>query len=173
MKYHNLLLGSALAILCGSALAGEVQRTTKANASVSSSCKFTTLNDIDFGNYDIAGAQQTQDLHAESTMSIQCTQGSNFSVYVSGGYNHRPFSPDGAPDRRMKSGTNYLSYQVYINPERTTIWTTNTHGLDRFWHGTSASSLDPMSKTMYMTLMAGQDVPSGTYVDTMTVHLLF
>jgi spore coat protein U-like protein len=71
--------------------------------------------------------------------------------------------------RRMIKGTEPLTYNLYLNAARTTIWGDGTGGTSRY------SDPNPPNKdtivTIYGRVPAGQDVTAGAYTDTVTATI--
>jgi spore coat protein U-like protein len=76
--------------------------------------------------------------------------------------------------RRMVSGANQLSYQIYDDSGRTTIWGDGTAGTGFISNSYLLSVLNP-SRTdhfpVYVSAPGSQNVKAGTYQDTITVTL--
>jgi spore coat protein U-like protein len=69
----------------------------------------------------------------------------------------------------MLSGTaDYLSYQLYSDSGLTTVWG-NTSGTGVGVTGTGAA----VSTTVYGSVAAGQNVPTGSYADTVAATVTF
>jgi spore coat protein U-like protein len=66
----------------------------------------------------------------------------------------------------MKDGTDFLDYQLYTDSEHTTVWD-NTTG--QSVTGTGASSPTPV----YGVITKGQNVPAGSYTDTVVATITF
>ena len=66
------------------------------------------------------------------------------------------------------AGTNYLTYELYSDSTRTTVWSAvNTVG------PITVPNKNEQTQNVYGRITAGQDVPSGTYTDTVLVTLNF
>jgi spore coat protein U-like protein len=71
-------------------------------------------------------------------------------------------------NRAMNSGTNYLSYDIYSNSGHTTVWLSGA-GSDVTGTGNGAAQ----TQTMYGQVPAAQNVPAGTYNDTVVATVNF
>ncbi|MCA1732735.1 MAG: spore coat U domain-containing protein [Acidobacteria bacterium] len=136
------------------------RRSTQAlavTATVVSECRVGST-DLDFGSYDPIGTHQTQDLTAESTISVRCTKGTSASVGLSLGTN-------GAGSQRYMLGAagSHLGYTLFLNSSRTQTW-----NLTQRVTGVSTSKDLPLGGGLYVfgSIPGGQDVRSGTYADT-------
>ncbi len=92
---------------------------------------------------------------------MACTKGSTGVVSLDNGLN---FS-GGA--RRMKTGTNFLTYEMYNDSGRTTVW--NASNTVSYTAASKAST----GLTLYGRVAAGQDVPVGSYSDTVIATITF
>ena len=166
----SLGLAGALALAAGSASAGTVSGSLPVSASVAASCKIASINAIAFGSYDPANVNATTPLDAQGAVNVSCTKGDAVSVTLDQGANATAASTCVAPARQMADGTNRLAYNVYSDTGRTTAWGCDTTNSVAF---TSASASTPTTLTTYGRVPAGQDVPAGSYADTITVSVAF
>jgi spore coat protein U-like protein len=167
---RNVLVWVAGALLIavvssGSVVAQGQSKTAnlKVSAAVVANCLVTTT-DVVFGNYDPVGANGTTPLDAEGSVTLTCTRGVHARVrlaygqYASGNL------------RRMASGSDRLSYELYLDAQRTTPWN-SPFG---FFPGTGAAvSVAPYTRPVYGRVAAGQDVPVGSYSDEVLVLVTF
>ncbi len=161
MKINKLLaIAGAAMIVPGMVSAATTTTTFQVTATVASACSVSATN-LSFGTYDPTSATAKD---ATSTVNVTCTLLAPYAVRLSGG---------GAGDtaaRVMDAGTSTdLGYQLYSNALRTTVWG-NTASDDV--NGTGLGLL-PASHTVYGRIPAGQDVETGSYVDTITVSVDF
>jgi spore coat protein U-like protein len=113
---------------------------------------------LTFGGYDPFSVTDT-----DITGSVSLTCDTDTSVQVSLSPGSGPF--DG---RKLKSGMNALLYNLYTDPSHVSIWGDGSPGTSLMsFSGTSGSY------TVYGRIPAGQNVPVGTYGDTITVTLTF
>ncbi len=119
-----------------------------------------------FGSYDPFGA-----VAVDSTGSV--TVSCQFLIGVLVGYTIQLSSGTGgsyAP--RTLSGTGYqLDYNLYTNAGRTAVWGDGSGGTNTVSDGYLVSVLFPVVRnyTVYGRLPAGQNVPPGSYTDTVIV----
>jgi spore coat protein U-like protein len=138
------------------------QGSTTANftvtATVVSECTVSAFA-INFGTYEPVVANAATPLDSSATINVYCTKQTAGSVTLDAGMN---FS---APNRRMKSpGGVFLTYNVYKDAARATVWdTVNINS------ASSASKLTALGGgfVAYGRIPAGQDVPVATYTDTL------
>ena len=106
-----LCLGSASRAQAGTAIANLTVQMT-----ITASCTINVAT-LDFG--PIPGTiLLAANVDAATTVSVTCTSGSPYSVGMDNGANVN------VGQRRMKSGANYLNYNLYTDSGRTAAWTT-------------------------------------------------
>jgi spore coat protein U-like protein len=137
-------------------------------ASVTANCTITTAP-VAFGAYDPVSANASSALNGTGTVSVTCTSGASTTVTLGQGLNADTGSTDAAPVRRMSDGgTNYLSYSLYQDSGRSTVWG-NTAGTGLPHTGTGTLT----ALTVYGAVAAGQNVPAGSYSDTVVATVTF
>ena len=166
-----LTVAGAVALVLGGmsgAQAGTQTDDLAVQATVDANCTIGTTA-VDFGSYDPIVANLTTDLPAQGKVSVLCTNGASATVTLGQGANADGTSTDAAPVRRLKHGTaDFLSYSLYSDVGLTTAWG-NTAGT-----GVSAVA-DGASHdiNVYGNLLHGQNVPVGTYTDTVLATVTF
>lgn len=103
---------------------------------------------------------------AQSAVTATCSSGAAYTIGLStGGGAGATFAT-----RRMTSGPNQLQYTLYADAGRTTIWGNGTAGSILSNNaGTGTAQAIPV----YGRIPSGQNVPTGTYSDTITVTITF
>lgn len=173
MKIKTALIaaGLALAGIGVQAQAGTDSATFQVTATVIDSCKVVSASDIGFGNYDPAAANNATPADASGTVQVRCTKNTAAAVTLDQGTNAAAGSTCAAPSRQMAdAGTDRLGYQIYKDAARTQVWGCDTTNDAAF---TSAGIASPVSLTTYGRIPAGQDVPAGSYTDTVSVTVTF
>ena len=128
-------------------------------ADVPPDCTFSAGNLV-FGAY--TGAQ----LDAQSQISLTCTSGTAWNVGLSQG----DFAGATVTSRKMTGpGASSMGYSLYRNSGRTLNWG-NTVGTDTV-SGTGSGSAQ--SVTVYGRVPASQDLPAGSYQDTIIATITF
>jgi spore coat protein U domain-containing protein, fimbrial subunit CupE1/2/3/6 len=129
-------------------------------ATISAECNVST-SALNFGNYDPVSANATTPLDATTAVNVYCTAQTPVTVALNNG-----LWVTGSTRRLKSAAGNFLTYDMYKDAARTTVW--NATNLNS---GTSTSKLTPINNgfTVYGRLMAGQDIPAGSYSDTVTV----
>jgi spore coat protein U domain-containing protein, fimbrial subunit CupE1/2/3/6 len=131
-----------------------VTATVAANCTISAGA-------LAFGSYDPVVANAAANLDQTSTITVACTKGSTAAVSLDNGANAS------GSTRRMKAGANYLTYEMYNDSGRTTVW--NTSNTVSYTAASKAAS----ALTLYGRVAAGQDIPTGSYSDTVVATITF
>jgi spore coat protein U-like protein len=137
--------------------------TMNVTASVSSNCLISSPAALAFGTYDPIGANSSANLDvAPNALAVQCTRGAVAQIALDLGTHAQGTA------RRMASGPNFLTYEIYTSSARTTIWnTTNTVQY-------TATTSNKTNLAVYGRVPSGQDVPAGgSYTDTITATINF
>jgi spore coat protein U-like protein len=169
MNRNRLLVVAAVVALVGAAFfvpihlsAGTAVANLAVSATVAANC---TIADgtLAFGNYDPIVANASSDLDKTGTFTVTCTKnGANIYVGAGNGGNF-------LVNRRLKSGTDYLNYEMYTSVGRITPWgTTLATGLAVVPNGKTAVTM-----TVYGRIPANQDQPIGSYTDTVVMTVNF
>ena len=124
---------------------------------------------MNFGTYDIYSAVP---LATQDTVTINCQQfffGGNVSVSFSTG------ASGSYTTRTMTNGTGSLNYNLYADAAHTQILGDGTNGTQTYQATLSTSFFGPVqgSFTAYGLIPAQQNVPPGTYNDTVVITLTF
>ncbi len=160
---------SALFLAASSATyAGTATSNLSVTADVTANCTITTAP-VAFGNYDPVSANATNPLDANGTITVTCTTGSAATITLGQGSNAATGSSDAAPLRQMKdTGTDVLAYSLYQDSGLTTVWgNTSVTGVADTGNGTA------QNVTVYGSVAAGQNVPAGSYSDTVVATVTF
>lgn len=175
-----LVVVGALALGAGPASASTHTTTVGVSATIGAACTALSPSSgvtMTFPPYDAFGNKTLPDDAASpAQFTTQCTQGApnvNFSVNGGGNCTNSPVSGD----RAMKSGANYLAYQLYESaPPSGTPWpfNTTTCAASPGPTLTITSSSATQTLSIYGEIPAGQDpaVSSG-YTDSVTVAINF
>jgi spore coat protein U-like protein len=134
--------------------------TFRVTAKVQAVCS-VTATDLGFGTYNSGGAL----LQGTTVLHSTCTPNSTYNIGLNEGAS--PGSTINA--RKMVSGANVLSYQLYSDAARSKIWG-NTTGTDTVTGVGTGLSQD---HTVYGAVPGAQVVPAGDYADTVTVRLYY
>ena len=133
------------------------------SANVVGNCTISTAA-VAFGAYDPVSANASTALDATGSVIVTCTRGAGLSIDLGLGSN-----ASGAV-RRMTDGAAtpaFMTYELYSNAGRTTVWGTGASGLTIV----AAPSIAPRTYTVYGRVAAGQDLPVGNYADTVVASI--
>jgi len=169
MKRNRLVLGAAVVALAGAVFvstlsAGTQNGTLTVTASVAANCTITA-GTLAFGAYDPIVANLAANLDQTGSFSVKCTKsGTNMYVTADNGANAS------AGQRRMKNvAGDFLPYLMFTDSGRSTAWgTTQAAGIAVAGNGNTSVPL-----TIYGRIAAAQDVPVGSYTDTVTMTVNF
>ena len=130
------------------------------SASVAANCTITTAP-VAFGGYDPIVTNTSAALDQTGTVSVRCTNGSATTVTLGEGGNF-------STTRRMVSGLNFLAYELYSDASREQIWGESAES-DVAHTGTGTVT----GLTVYGRIPGAQNVPVGTYADTVVATVTF
>jgi spore coat protein U-like protein len=170
MRLTALVLAVAALSAVGTASAATSTGTFQVTASVANSCVVTAANNIAFGAYDPANTNNTTALDGAGSVTVRCTRGSNAAIALDQGLAAAGASSCTTPLRQMSDGgTSRLRYDLYSDSGRSTTWgCATTNDVDHLF-----TSLAPVTFDTFGRVPAGQDVPAGSYADTVTVTVTF
>ena len=134
------------------------------SATVTNNCTIAT-SPVTFGAYDPVVANASANLDATGTVTVACTKGATATVGLGGGNNAL-----GAVRRLKDAGTNYLTYELYQDSSRSTLW--GDTGAALYAPG-AAPNKNPRNFTVFARVAANQDVPAGDYADTVVATVNF
>jgi spore coat protein U-like protein len=131
-------------------------KVTYAQTYISTGCSISA-DLFNFGNYDPTASDlliQATNLHVNCTLGASQTYTISLSAGNSGNVNAR----------YLLSGTNQLPYNFYTDIARTNIWNVSA---PFSWTGAI------QNYTIYGKISAGQNVPAGSYMDTITATVTY
>jgi spore coat protein U-like protein len=120
-------------------------------------CNVSTVG-LNFGNYDVFS---TLDDDITGTIEVSCQASTSYSISLSSGSG--TYSA-----RTLLSAGNLLSYNLYLDPTRLTIWGDGSAGT-----GTASGTGITGSYTVYGRIPARQNAVVGVYADILTVTVAF
>jgi spore coat protein U-like protein len=134
-------------------------------ATIVTNCTISTTP-VAFSSYDPVGTHATNnDDSGTGTVTVTCTKGTSATVGLALGQNAS------GSTRRMLNGTsNYLKYELYQDVQRRNVW--GTDGSAAVSVG-AAPTKAPRTFTVYGRVFAGQDLPAGSYSDTVQATVNF
>ncbi|MDF8332742.1 Csu type fimbrial protein [Novosphingobium cyanobacteriorum] len=147
-----------LAIAPTTGQAATATDTMAVSATVQSAC-IVAASALSFGSYNPTAGTNAD---ATTTLSVTCTSGTSYTVGLSAGNG----SGATVTSRKLTNGGNTLNYALYQDSARTTNWG-NTPGTDTPASAVAGSSATTL--TVYGRIASGQNVPAGSYTDSVTV----
>ena len=161
------ILGPATAFAATPSNGTDATKTLTVTASIANRCAIQANATLAFGAYDPTSGTA---LDASQASSFKCTKNSIFDIGFGGTV--------GA--RTITDGTDTLSYELYSDTGRTTIWgntqDTNTVPSDDSADttGNGISTLNTVqTRTIYGRITAGQDKNAGSYSSTLTITIYY
>jgi spore coat protein U-like protein len=152
--------GSALTVL---AALTALLCARDAAAQLAPSCTISVTS-VAFGSYDVFNVSATD---STGTISYRCnSKATNISITLSRG-SSSTFAP-----RTLTRGSETLTYNLFTNAARTTIWGDGTGGTSVYTN-TNPPNNRAVNLTIYGRIPASQDVSSGNYTDTVAVTINF
>ena len=119
---------------------------------------------VGFGAYDVFASTPRD---STGTITYRCSQGNPVTIFLSKG-GAATFNPR----QMVKAGGEALTYNLYLDASRTTIWGDLTGGTSAYTNASPPRNQDnPV--TIYGRIPAGQDVSAGSYGDTITATINF
>jgi len=112
---------------------------------------------LNFGTYTSSAGADTE---GQGSFNYQCTNGTEITLSLG------PGTGGGEGIRQMASGDQRLTYELFQDPGRTTVWGEND---DALVVPSTSSSSTPVP--VYGLIEAGQDSGAGTYSDTVLITL--
>jgi spore coat protein U-like protein len=156
-------LGAVLALNVPGVAAATATANLTVSATVINNCTISTAA-LAFGSYDPVVANQTNNLDGTGTVTVACTRGATTTIGLGAGSNAS------GSTRRMAGGTgNFLSYELYSDSGRSTVWNTGAGVLTPV----AAPSRAARDFTVYGRIAGNQDVPAGSYTDTVVATVNF
>jgi len=158
------LCACSAALGSAAALAGTATSSFNVTATVIDVCAVSAA-DLGFGTYSpIAGSA----LDGTSTITVTCTLGTPYNVQLDPGA-HGGGSVSTRKMQRTSGGSETMNYSLYRNAGRSLNWgqTDNTDTLSATGNGLS------QGHTVYGRIPASENVPTGSYSDTVNVTVSY
>jgi spore coat protein U-like protein len=159
----TMSITSPIAIL--RAEAGTASSQLGVSVTVAATCSIAA-GSMAFGSYDALGGGQVD---GAATLSVACTKGAAAAITLGQGEHPGVGSTDTTPQRRMSSGTDFLSYELYTDALRTSAWG-NTGSTGKPYVAPSGL---PSEITLYGRIGARQDVHAGAFTDLVVATITF
>lgn len=165
MTIKSKFLCALLLLSASTAHAADATGNLSVTATVAGACVVATLP-VAFGLYDPTAA--TDNTAGNGTVTVTCTLGTPYTVALDAGANES-VAGDFTTRRMLANTSDYLSYQLYKEDARTSVW--GDTGTDRVT-GQSGLGL-PQAITVYGTIPKNQNVAAGAYLDTVLVTVSY
>jgi spore coat protein U-like protein len=146
------------------AVAGSATANLSVTATVVANCTISTTA-VAFPAYDPIVANASTNDDGTGTVTITCTRGTSATIGLGLGAN-----VSGSQMRMKDAGTDYLNYALYQDSGRGTVWGNSGGAL---LSPVAAPDKNPRSFTVYGRIPAAQDVPAGSYTDTVVATVNF
>jgi spore coat protein U-like protein len=154
----------ALVISQGTAAAQTASDSLPVQATVVANCNINAPTTLQFGNYDPAVAHAAANLDGATTIEVRCTKNSpNVWIGLDTGANAS------GSTRRMTDGTEFLTYEIYQDAARTTVWG-NVIADGVSYTPTTSTWVD---LDVYGRVPQAQDVGVGVYNDSVLATINF
>jgi spore coat protein U-like protein len=145
------------------ALAQTATANLSVTATVTKNCSITTTP-VAFGSYDPIVANAASPLDGTGTVVVTCTKGAGTRIDLGLGSNAT------GSTRRMLGGTDLLTYELYTDTGRSTVWGSGAGAGQSI---PAAPNKNPRTFTVYGRVAAGQDVGAASYSDTVVATINF
>ena len=143
-------------ILCSNAEATNKEVGVEVSASVNPFCTVDG-SDLAFGIYRLVK------LDTNSSMSVRCTKGTNYSIGLT-------TQPDGGATssiRNLTNGQHYLPYTLYQDVTRSKIWGDASNDMV-----SSVGTGVKQTYNIYASMPANQSIPAGSYEDELYISII-
>jgi len=174
VKRVNRLLKTVVAVGGGTALVvagfavSSSAATATANlavtATVTNNCTISTAA-VAFGAYDPVVANAAANLDSSGTVTVACTKGTSATIGLGLGAN-----ASGAVRQMTDGSGNFLTYELYQDAGRSTVWGNAGAGL---LSPVAAPSKAARNFTVYGRVPSNQDVAAGAFTDTVVATVNF
>lgn len=158
-----LMFGGLVLGCTAPALAQTATANLSVSATVTANCSITTTA-VAFGSYDPIVTHASTPLDGTGTVVVTCTKGAGTRIDLGLGANAS------GSTRRMAGGSDFLSYELYQDSSRATVWGSGASAGQSI---AAAPSKAARTFTVYGRVAAGQDVAAASYNDTVVATINF
>lgn len=131
---------------------------------VRAACQVSNVSALAFGSYNVLSPASTTTTGSFNVRN--CSGGGRtYTATFSAGNGT-------LAARHLRSGTNTLGYNIYKDAAYTQILGNGSGGTATIANTNTGSGTGP-THTLYGLIPAGQDVPAGSYTDSLTITLTF
>ena len=154
-----------LAVLSdGPVVAGNATANLSVSTTVSANCTISTAA-VAFPAYDPIVTNASVNDDGTGSVTITCTKGTAATIGLGLGAN-----VSGSQMRMKDATTDYLNYALYQDSGRGTVWGNSGGAL---LSQVAAPDKNPRTFTVYGRIPSAQDVPAGSYTDTVVATVNF
>lgn len=158
----KLLAKAAIAVLfVGAADAATTTTTFTVQMTITSSCIINSASTLDFGSAGVLSANVDQ----TSTIQVQCTNTTPYNIGLDEGVG----AGATVAARKMSNGADTVTYSLYSNAGRTTVWG-DTVGIDTV---SGMGSGAAQGYTVYGRVPPQTTPAAASYTDTVTVTVTY
>ena len=119
---------------------------------------------VNFGSYNVFNGSHTD---STGTVTYRCNGSAhNITIGLTQG------ASASFNQRQMQKGSEALTYNLFIDASRTSIWGDGTPGTAVYSIGNPPNNTN-VNLTVYGRVTAGQDVSAGSFSDTVTAVINF
>ncbi len=154
-----------IAMIAGLAMSGQEAAAATATASLAVNMTINAQCLVTGGTlaFPSSGGIISANVDASTTISVQCTSTTPYTVALGAGAG----SGATVAARKMTSSANTLTYSLYQDSARATVWGTTGAAL---YSGTGTGSSQAI--TVYGRVTP-QNVPAGSYADTVSIDVTY
>jgi spore coat protein U-like protein len=166
IKNLNALFIASLTFFAGTtAMAGSSTASMEVSAAVVNSCSINA-DPLAFASYDSASPSATS---GTGTVRVRCTLGAPVIIMLGEGSNAEAGSSAELPLRRLNAGgADFLSYGLYQDAAMTQSWGDS----EASGKGSLGQGIEE-SHSVYAKIPQGQNVPAGSYTDSVLATVSF
>jgi spore coat protein U-like protein len=169
MKFSKLLfvlttIGVLVVFSDSPVVAASATANLSVTATVGANCTISTTA-VAFPAYDPIVANASVNDDGTGSVIITCTKGTAATIGLGLGAN-----ASGSQMRMKDATTDYLNYALYQDSGRATVWGNSGAGL---LSPVAAPDKNPRTFTVYGRIPSAQDVPAGSYTDTVVATVNF
>jgi spore coat protein U-like protein len=128
------------------------------------SCSFNTVTGLSFGSYDVFVASPTP---SAGNIAYTCTGGATVTITLSIGS-----APSFTPRWLLGPAGAHLQYNLFLDAGHATIWGDGT-GVTGLYGPNAPADNATVMVPIFGSIPNGQDVPIGSYTDTITATINF
>jgi spore coat protein U-like protein len=169
MRFNKLLfvlttIGVLVASSDSLVMAGNATANLSVTATVGANCTISTTA-VAFPAYDPIVTNASANDDGTGSVIVTCTRGTAATIGLGLGAN-----ASGSQMRMKDATTDYLNYALYQDSGRATVWGNSGAGL---LSPVAAPDKNPRTFTVYGRIPSAQDVPAGSYTDTVVATVNF